>query len=84
VLGSSWFLVFGVALLRLPTLRRNTRSTASTTPDARPAGRSGMAAGDWKDMFLAACDGDVELVRCYVEKGVDVDYTPPSSSPRHS
>jgi hypothetical protein len=43
-----------------------------------------MAAGDWKDMFLAACDGDVELVRCYVEKGVDVDYTPPSSSPRHS
>lgn len=28
-----------------------------------------MAAGDWKDMFLAACDGDVELVRCYVEKG---------------
>jgi uncharacterized protein len=36
-----------------------------------------MSAGDWKDMFLAACDGDVELVRYHVENGVDVDYAHP-------
>jgi uncharacterized protein len=36
-----------------------------------------MSAGDWKDMFLAACDGDVELVRYHVENGVDVDFAHP-------
>ncbi|HSK54031.1 MAG TPA: ankyrin repeat domain-containing protein [Jiangellales bacterium] len=36
-----------------------------------------MSAGDWKDMFRAACDGDVELVRYHVENGVDVDYAHP-------
>jgi uncharacterized protein len=36
-----------------------------------------MSAGDWKDMFLAACHGDLELVRYHVENGVDVDYAHP-------
>ena len=33
-----------------------------------------MSAGDWKDMFLAACDGDLELVRYHLDRGVDVDF----------
>jgi ankyrin repeat protein len=33
-----------------------------------------VSAGDWKDMFLAACDGDVELVRYHLDRGVDVDF----------
>ena len=36
-----------------------------------------MSAGDWKDMFLAACDGNVELVRYHLENGVDVDHAHP-------
>lgn len=36
-----------------------------------------MSGGDWKDMFLAACDGDVELVRFHLSNGVDVDYAHP-------
>lgn len=33
-----------------------------------------MSGGDWKDMFVAACRGDVEMVRFYVESGIDMDY----------
>ena len=33
-----------------------------------------MSAGDWKDMFLAAVDGDVDLVRYHLDQGVDVDF----------
>jgi uncharacterized protein len=36
-----------------------------------------MSAGDWKDMFLAVCAGDVELVRYHLENGVDVDHAHP-------
>ncbi|WP_121256963.1 ankyrin repeat domain-containing protein [Nocardioides ferulae] len=36
-----------------------------------------MAAGDWKDMFLAACAGDVPLVRHHLEHGVDPDHVHP-------
>ena len=36
-----------------------------------------MPAGDWKDMFRAACDGDVELVRHHLANGVDVDFAHP-------
>lgn len=36
-----------------------------------------MPAGDWKDMFRAACDGDVELVRFHLDSGVDVDHAHP-------
>lgn len=33
--------------------------------------------GNWKEMFRAACDGDLELVRFHIENGVDVDYAHP-------
>jgi uncharacterized protein len=36
-----------------------------------------VSAGDWKEMFLAACAGDVELVRYHLDHGVDVDYAHP-------
>ena len=36
-----------------------------------------MTAGDWKDMFRAACAGDVDLVRFHLDSGVDVDYAHP-------
>ena len=36
-----------------------------------------MSGGDWKDMFTAACRGDVELVRFHLDSGVDVDYAHP-------
>jgi uncharacterized protein len=36
-----------------------------------------MSAGDWKDMFRAACSGDIERVRYHLENGVDVDYAHP-------
>ncbi|MGH1565354.1 ankyrin repeat domain-containing protein [Mumia sp. DW29H23] len=36
-----------------------------------------MSGGDWKDMFGAACAGDVELVRYHLDQGVDVDYAHP-------
>jgi ankyrin repeat protein len=34
-----------------------------------------MAAGDWKDMFGAACAGDEELVRHHLRNGVDVNFS---------
>jgi len=36
-----------------------------------------MSAGDWKELFLAACDGRIELVRYHVKNGVDVNYAHP-------
>jgi len=36
-----------------------------------------MSAGDWKEMFQAACDGDIELVEYHVRAGVDVNYAHP-------
>ncbi len=36
-----------------------------------------MSAGDWKDMFLAACAGDADLVRVHAENGVDLDFAHP-------
>lgn len=36
-----------------------------------------MSAGDWKDMFLAACAGDADLVRFHAENGVDLDFAHP-------
>jgi len=41
-----------------------------------------MSGGDWKDMFAAACRGDVELVRFHVQAGVDVNYAHRSSRRR--
>lgn len=34
-----------------------------------------MAAGDWKDMFGAACAGDEELVLHHLSHGVDVNFS---------
>lgn len=36
-----------------------------------------MSAGDWKDMFRAACAGDADLVRHHLEHGVDPDFVHP-------
>ena len=37
----------------------------------------GTSGGDWKQLFLAACAGDVDLVRVYADAGVDLDYAHP-------
>lgn len=36
-----------------------------------------MDGGNWKEMFNAACEGDLELVRYHVNRGVDVNYAHP-------
>ena len=36
-----------------------------------------MDGGNWKEMFNAACEGDIELVRYHVKHGVDVNYAHP-------
>lgn len=36
-----------------------------------------MSAGNWKDMFSAATEGDLARVRYHVDRGVDVDYVHP-------
>ena len=36
-----------------------------------------MDGGNWKEMFNAACDGDLELVKHHVENGIDVNYAHP-------
>ena len=36
-----------------------------------------MSEGNWKEMFQAACDGDLELVEYHVKTGVDVNYAHP-------
>lgn len=36
-----------------------------------------MDGGNWKEMFNAACEGDIELVRYHVARGVDIDYAHP-------
>jgi ankyrin repeat protein len=36
-----------------------------------------MSGGHWKELFLAACDGDLDLVVYHVRSGVDVNYAHP-------
>ena len=36
-----------------------------------------MSGGNWKEMFQAACDGDLELLEYHVKTGVDVNYAHP-------
>lgn len=36
-----------------------------------------MSGGDWKEMYNAGCEGDLELVRYHVRSGVDVNYAHP-------
>lgn len=33
--------------------------------------------GNWKELYQAACDGDLGLVEYHVRKGVDVNYAHP-------
>jgi ankyrin repeat protein len=36
-----------------------------------------MSGGNWKELYHAARDGDLELVRYHVQMGVDVNYAHP-------
>lgn len=36
-----------------------------------------MAGGNWKEMYIAGCEGDLELVKYHVQHGVDVNYAHP-------
>lgn len=36
-----------------------------------------MSGGDWKEMYQAACEGDLALVEFHVLSGVDVNYAHP-------
>ena len=36
-----------------------------------------MDGGNWKEMFNAACDGNLELVQYHVKNGVDLNYAHP-------
>ncbi|MEI2784681.1 MAG: ankyrin repeat domain-containing protein [Candidatus Nanopelagicales bacterium] len=36
-----------------------------------------MSGGNWKDFYLAAREGDLDLVKYHVQHGVDVDYAHP-------
>jgi ankyrin repeat protein len=36
-----------------------------------------MDGGNWKEMFNAACQGDLELVKYHVKNGVDINYAHP-------
>ncbi|WP_374660827.1 ankyrin repeat domain-containing protein [Inhella sp.] len=36
-----------------------------------------MSGGNWKEMFNAGCEGDLDLVRYHVQAGVDVNYAHP-------
>lgn len=36
-----------------------------------------MSGGNWKEMFQAACEGDIEMVKYHVKAGVDVDFAHP-------
>ena len=36
-----------------------------------------MDGGNWKEIFNAACDGNLELVQYHVKNGVDINYAHP-------
>jgi uncharacterized protein len=36
-----------------------------------------MSGGDWKELFNAGCEGDLDLVRHHVDAGVDVNFAHP-------
>ena len=36
-----------------------------------------MSGGDWKELFKAACEGEIELVRYHARNGVDLNYAHP-------
>ncbi len=36
-----------------------------------------MSGGDWKELYAAARDGDLDLLRYHLDRGVDPDYVHP-------
>lgn len=36
-----------------------------------------MAAGDWKELFIASANGNLELVKYHIKMGIDVNYQHP-------
>ncbi len=36
-----------------------------------------MSGGNWKEMFHAACEGDLSLVEHHVQQGIDINYAHP-------
>jgi ankyrin repeat protein len=36
-----------------------------------------MSGGNWKEMFDAACEGDLQLLAYHVDSGIDVNYAHP-------
>lgn len=36
-----------------------------------------MSGGNWKEMFNAACEGELDLLKYHVQAGVDVNYAHP-------
>lgn len=36
-----------------------------------------MSGGNWKEMFNAACDGDLDLVEYHVKAGADINFAHP-------
>ncbi len=36
-----------------------------------------MSAGDWKELYKAACEGELELVRHHINNGVNPNYQHP-------
>jgi uncharacterized protein len=40
-------------------------------------GSAAVSGGNWKEMFNAACEGDLALVAYHVQSGVDVNYAHP-------
>lgn len=36
-----------------------------------------MSAGDWKELYTAAAQGDLEMVRFHIRQGVDPNYQHP-------
>lgn len=33
-----------------------------------------MSAGDWKDLYKAASEGDLDLVKYHISSGIDPNY----------
>jgi ankyrin repeat protein len=40
-------------------------------------GQHTMSGGNWKEMFSAACDGDLDLLDYHVKAGADINYAHP-------
>jgi uncharacterized protein len=36
-----------------------------------------VSGGNWKEMFHAACEGDLDLVEYHVKQGIDINYAHP-------